>query len=178
MIATVLMHYPHGTVAEGMRKGIEPAGGSATICQWVPFPYRILLTMRTASSPCFLAQRISETLPKELLARLGAPPKPNYPVIAPCDLVKFDAFILGIPTRYGNFPVQCEELLGRDRPALGERRAVRQVRVRVRLNRIPRRRPGVDCDRGALDAHPPRHHLRAPRVRQGVWPAHEPLRGA
>jgi NAD(P)H dehydrogenase (quinone) len=37
---------------------------------------------------------------------MHAPPKLDYPVIQPGDLVNFDAFILGIPTRYGNFPAQ------------------------------------------------------------------------
>lgn len=47
-----------------------------------------------------------ETLSQEVLDMLQAPPKPAYPVIQPDDLVKFDAFILGIPTRFGNYPYQ------------------------------------------------------------------------
>ena len=42
---------------------------------------------------------------------MHAPPKPDYPVIQANDLPKFDAFLFGIPTRYGNFPAQwkvCE----------------------------------------------------------------------
>ncbi|KAI1798348.1 flavoprotein-like protein [Ganoderma leucocontextum] len=75
--------YGHiATMAEGVKKGIESAGGSATIYQ------------------------ISETLPQELLEKLHAPAKPNYPIIAPGDLTNFDAFVFGIPTRYGNFPAQ------------------------------------------------------------------------
>lgn len=35
-----------------------------------------------------------------------APAKPDYPVLAPGDLAQFDAFLFGIPTRYGNFPAQ------------------------------------------------------------------------
>jgi NAD(P)H dehydrogenase (quinone) len=35
-----------------------------------------------------------------------APPKPDYPILAPKDLGNFDAFLLGIPTRFGNFPAQ------------------------------------------------------------------------
>lgn len=37
---------------------------------------------------------------------MHAPAKPNYPVIAPHDLPNYDAFIFGVPTRYGNFPAQ------------------------------------------------------------------------
>lgn len=35
-----------------------------------------------------------------------APAKPDYPIIDAATLATFDAFILGIPTRYGNFPAQ------------------------------------------------------------------------
>ena len=69
-------------MAEAEKKGIESAGGSATIYQ------------------------IAETLPEDILAKLHAPPKPNYPVLAPGDLAQFDAVIFGVPTRYGNFPAQ------------------------------------------------------------------------
>ena len=37
---------------------------------------------------------------------MHAPPKSDYPVAEPHDLEKYDAFLLGIPTRYGNFPAQ------------------------------------------------------------------------
>jgi NAD(P)H dehydrogenase (quinone) len=40
------------------------------------------------------------------LKLVKAPPRPDYPVLLPDDLVNFDAFLFGIPTRYGNFPVQ------------------------------------------------------------------------
>jgi NAD(P)H dehydrogenase (quinone) len=50
--------------------------------------------------------RIAETLPDEVLAKMHAPSKPGYPVITPSELPEFDAFIFGIPTRYGNFPAQ------------------------------------------------------------------------
>jgi NAD(P)H dehydrogenase (quinone) len=50
--------------------------------------------------------RIPETLPDEVLAKMHAPPKPNYPIIDAAKLATFDAFLFGIPTRYGNFPAQ------------------------------------------------------------------------
>ncbi|EJF56769.1 flavo protein-like protein [Dichomitus squalens] len=75
--------YGHvATLAEAVKKGIQAGGGSATIYQ------------------------IAETLPQEVLDKLYAPPKPNYPILAPNDLAQFDAFVFGIPTRYGNFPGQ------------------------------------------------------------------------
>ncbi|KIJ35257.1 benzoquinone reductase [Sphaerobolus stellatus SS14] len=75
--------YGHiATLAEAEKKGIEEAGGSATIYQ------------------------IPETLSEEVLKKLWAPAKPDYPVIQVSQLPEFDAFLFGIPTRYGNFPAQ------------------------------------------------------------------------
>lgn len=71
-------------LAEAERRGIEAAGGSADLYQ------------------------IAETLPQEVLDKMYAPPKPaDVPVLDdPATLAQYDAFLLGIPTRYGNFPAQ------------------------------------------------------------------------
>ncbi|KAJ7617317.1 NADH-quinone oxidoreductase [Roridomyces roridus] len=69
-------------MAEAQKKGIEEAGGSAEIFQ------------------------IPETLPQEVLTKMYAPAKPDYPIIDADKLATFDAFLFGIPTRYGNFPGQ------------------------------------------------------------------------
>jgi NAD(P)H dehydrogenase (quinone) len=71
-------------LVEAEKKGIEKAGGTADIFQ------------------------IPETLPEEVLAKMHAPPKDsNHRVLNdPADLLPYDAFLLGIPTRYGNFPAQ------------------------------------------------------------------------
>lgn len=69
-------------MAEAVKTGIESAGGSSTIYQ------------------------ITETLPDEVLVKMHAPAKPAYPIITPSELANFDAFIFGVPTRYGNFPAQ------------------------------------------------------------------------
>lgn len=53
-----------------------------------------------------LPLRITETLSNEVLDKMKAPPKPDYPIIVPNELPKFDAYLFGIPTRYGNFPAQ------------------------------------------------------------------------
>jgi NAD(P)H dehydrogenase (quinone) len=37
---------------------------------------------------------------------MHAPPKSDIPVIDPKTLESYDAFLFGIPTRYGNFPAQ------------------------------------------------------------------------
>jgi len=69
-------------LAEAEKAGIEAAGGSATIFQ------------------------VAETLPEEILTKMHAPAKANYAVITPNQLTDFDAYLFGIPTRYGNFPAQ------------------------------------------------------------------------
>ncbi|KAI9053717.1 hypothetical protein LZ554_002668 [Drepanopeziza brunnea f. sp. 'monogermtubi'] len=50
--------------------------------------------------------QVAETLPAEVLTKMHAPPKSEYPVITPETLATYDAFLFGIPTRYGNFPAQ------------------------------------------------------------------------
>jgi NAD(P)H dehydrogenase (quinone) len=37
---------------------------------------------------------------------MHAPPKSDIPIITPDIIKTYDAFLLGIPTRYGNFPAQ------------------------------------------------------------------------
>lgn len=74
-------------LAEAEKRGIEAAGGTATIYQ------------------------IPETLPQEVLTKMHAPAKPDYPIIAAADLPKYNAFLFGIPTRYGNFPGQWKAFI-------------------------------------------------------------------
>jgi NAD(P)H dehydrogenase (quinone) len=52
--------------------------------------------------------RIAETLPQEVLTKMYAPPKDETIQVLtdPQELVQYDAFLFGIPTRYGNFPAQ------------------------------------------------------------------------
>jgi len=52
------------------------------------------------------SHRVAETLSAEVLDKLKAPPKPNFPVLAPAGLKDYDAFLFGIPTRFGNMPAQ------------------------------------------------------------------------
>jgi len=69
--------------------GIREAGGDATLLQ------------------------VPETLPAEVLAKMHAPPKDaNVPVLENVqDLLKYDGFLLGIPTRFGNFPAQWKTVI-------------------------------------------------------------------
>lgn len=52
--------------------------------------------------------QVAETLPEEVLSKMHAPAKASdVPVLEdPSTLEAYDAFLLGIPTRYGNFPAQ------------------------------------------------------------------------
>ena len=50
--------------------------------------------------------RVPETLSEDVLKLLHAPAKPDYPVITPDVFATYDAFLLGIPTRFGNAPAQ------------------------------------------------------------------------
>lgn len=51
--------------------------------------------------------RVAETLPKEVLQKMYAPAKStDIPIITPEILETYDAFLFGIPTRFGNFPAQ------------------------------------------------------------------------
>lgn len=77
--------YGHiGKLVEAEKKGIEKAGGTVDVFQ------------------------IPETLPQEVLDKMYAPPKnPDVKVLEdPSTLESYDAFLIGIPTRYGNFPAQ------------------------------------------------------------------------
>ena len=47
---------------------------------------------------------------------MHAPAKPAYPVLDPAKLAEFDAFLFGIPTRYGNFPAQWKVRTRPQRP--------------------------------------------------------------
>jgi NAD(P)H dehydrogenase (quinone) len=72
------------TLAEAEKKGIESAGGTADLYQ------------------------LPEVLSEEVLGKMHAPPKDtNIPVLEdPATLKNYDAFLFGIPTRFGNFPAQ------------------------------------------------------------------------
>lgn len=69
-------------LAEAAKAGIESTGAKADIFQ------------------------IEETLSPEILQKMHAPAKPDYPIATPETLTQYDAFLFGIPTRYGNFPAQ------------------------------------------------------------------------
>lgn len=50
--------------------------------------------------------QVPETLPAEVLGKMGAPPKSDVPIIAPNDLAEADGLLLGFPTRFGMMAAQ------------------------------------------------------------------------
>ncbi|KAK7753010.1 flavodoxin-like fold protein [Diatrype stigma] len=76
-------------MAEAEKEGIEKAGGQADLFQ------------------------VPETLPKEVLDKMYAPgPAKDIAVLEdPSTLEAYDGILLGIPTRYGNFPAQLKAFI-------------------------------------------------------------------
>ncbi|KAF8316097.1 flavoprotein WrbA [Clavulina sp. PMI_390] len=69
-------------VAEAEAAAIKAAGGEATIFQ------------------------VPETLPEEVLTKMHAPPKPDYPIATGADLIGFDGYLFGVAARYAGWPAQ------------------------------------------------------------------------
>lgn len=70
------------TLAKSIQKGVQAAGGQADLF------------------------RVEETLPEEVLEKMFAPAKPDIPIATTQVLEEYDAFLFGVPTRYGNVPAQ------------------------------------------------------------------------
>lgn len=49
-----------------------------------------------------------ETLSDDILAKMHAPQKKGFPIANRETLTKYDAFLFGIPTRFGNMPAQMK----------------------------------------------------------------------
>ena len=47
-----------------------------------------------------------ETLPQEVLGKMGAPPKTDVPIMTPNELPEADGLLLGFPTRFGLMAAQ------------------------------------------------------------------------
>ena len=70
-------------LARAVKKGVESAGGQADL------------------------YRVEETLSKEILAQMNAPEKASdIPVATENILTEYDAFLFGVPTRFGTLPAQ------------------------------------------------------------------------
>ncbi|GFZ06274.1 Quinone reductase family protein [Actinidia rufa] len=55
--------------------------------------------------------QVPETLPHEVLGKMGAPPKSDVPVISPDELAEADGLIFGFPTRFGMMAAQFKAFL-------------------------------------------------------------------
>ena len=71
-------------MAESVKAGIESTGNNATIYQ------------------------VKETLPDELVKKLGSPGKLPYKISDLNTLTNCDGVLIGIPTRFGNMPAQLK----------------------------------------------------------------------
>lgn len=74
-------------LAQGVKKGIEAAGSEAQLFQ------------------------VSETLPEEVLSKMGAPPKSDDPIATAAKLAEYDGVIFGASARYGGLPAQLHAFL-------------------------------------------------------------------
>ena len=85
----VASQYGHVTkLAEAVQKGIVAAGATCDIYQ------------------------VAETLPEEVLTKMHAPPKAEYPVIAdPNTLKDYDGILFGISGRYGQYSAQIKTFM-------------------------------------------------------------------
>ena len=80
--------YGHITqMSEAVKKGVEAAGATCDIYQ------------------------VPETLPAEVLEKMHAPPKPDYPIITPDKLTEYDGIMFGCSGRYGSYPAQMKVCL-------------------------------------------------------------------
>jgi NAD(P)H dehydrogenase (quinone) len=81
------MYHHIATLAEEVKAGVESTGNKATIYQ------------------------VAETLPEEVLQKMYAPAKPDYPIATPDILAEADGILFGFPTRFGNLPAQMKAFI-------------------------------------------------------------------
>ena len=74
-------------LAQGIKKGIESADVEVQLFQ------------------------VQETLPAEILSKMGAPPKSDDPVATPNAIAEFDGIIFGVSARYGGLSAQFHAFL-------------------------------------------------------------------
>ena len=89
MTKIAIIHYSMyghiATMSESVKQGIESVPGVTCDIYQVP-----------------------ETLPEEVLAKLHAPPKGDYPIITAEKMTDYDGFIFGISGRYGMVSAQLK----------------------------------------------------------------------
>jgi NAD(P)H dehydrogenase (quinone) len=70
--------------AESIKKGVEEGGATCDIYQ------------------------VAETLSDEILGKMGAPPKKDYPMMTAEKMTEYDGFLFGISGRFGSVPAQLK----------------------------------------------------------------------
>ena len=99
-------------VAESVKDGIVARGGNAEILQQVfnlidQFSVFFFILIKIIFYFLFLTNRVPETLSDEVLMKMGAV-KQDFPTTTRQTLTEYDAFLFGIPTRFGNMPAQMK----------------------------------------------------------------------
>jgi NAD(P)H dehydrogenase (quinone) len=91
MAKIAIVHYSlYGHVAklaEAIKKGLVAGGSTCDIYQ------------------------VAETLPDEVLTKMYAPPKADYPIVTADKLTEYDGIIFGISGRYGSVSAQMRALM-------------------------------------------------------------------
>jgi NAD(P)H dehydrogenase (quinone) len=75
------------TLAQGIKTGLESAGATVDMLQ------------------------VPETLPQEVLDKMGAPPKSDDEIVTADRLVEYDGIMFGVSARYGGIPAQMKAFL-------------------------------------------------------------------
>lgn len=91
----IIIHTTYGhiaTMAESVKKGVEASGAECTIFQ-VAKPNQ------------------KDKLLPVILANMGAPPIPEYPVIVAAQMVEFDGFLFGLSSRFGIMPTEIKTFM-------------------------------------------------------------------
>ncbi|RYQ85262.1 hypothetical protein Ahy_B10g104767 isoform D [Arachis hypogaea] len=71
----------------------------------------ILLRVREIKKGAASVEGVPETLPEEVLRKMGAPPKSDVPIITPNELPEVAGLLLGFPTRFGLMAAQFKAFL-------------------------------------------------------------------
>ncbi|XLS78696.1 hypothetical protein HN51_062921 [Arachis hypogaea] len=71
----------------------------------------IFLRVREIKKGAASVEGVPETLPEEVLGKMGAPPKSDVPIITPNELPEVAGLLLGFPTRFGLMAAQFKAFL-------------------------------------------------------------------
>ena len=88
MVKIALIHYSlYGhvaTLSEAIKKGVEATGATCDIYQ------------------------VAETLPAEVLEKMHAPPKGDYPIMTAALMEEYDGYMFGLSGRFAMVPAQMK----------------------------------------------------------------------